>query len=160
MSSIGTVMKRLLPAFVLATLLSGCMTQPQVDVFVIGLTPLETTGLEQRMRIDLRVQNAGDAPLAARGMQIALDVNGKTLARGVSNQPFSVPSLGEATTSIVTSTSLFDVLRQAFSLGGQQSIDYEVSGTIYRQGGFPSSVGFRRSGTLADLKTAPPTPRN
>ena len=161
MRSTDTVLKRLLPLFLVATTsLAGCMTQPSVDVFVIGLTPLESTGLEQRMRIDLRVQNAGDAPLTARGMQIALDVNGKTLARGVSNQPFSVPSLGETTTSIVTSTSVFDIVRQAFSLGERQSIDYEVSGTIYRQGGFPSSVGFRRSGTFADLKTAPPPPRN
>jgi LEA14-like dessication related protein len=149
--------KRAIAVVFLALAATGCMTQPSVDVFVIGLTPLESTGLEQRMRIDLRVQNAGEAPLSARGMQLELDVNGQPLARGVSNTPFSVPSLGETTTSIVTSTSLFDVVRQAFGLGNSatQSLEYEVSGTIYRDGGFPSSIGFRRSGTIANLTGAP-----
>lgn len=151
-------MKRLTPWLVLALLSSGCMSQPSVDVFVIGLTPLETTGLEQRMRVDLRVMNSGQAPLSARGMKLALDVNGKALARGVSNEPFSVPGLGETTTSIVTSTSLFDVVRQAMGIGTTPTLDYEVSGTIYRQGGFPSGVGFRRAGTLGSIgaATAPP----
>jgi hypothetical protein len=91
-------------------------------------------------------------------MKLALDVNGKTLARGVSNQPFSVPSLGEATTSIVTSTSLFDVVRQAMGIGTTPTVDYEVSGTIYRQGGFPSGVGFRRAGKLGPIGRATATP--
>jgi LEA14-like dessication related protein len=150
-------MKKTFAIVLLALSATGCMTRPSVDVFVIGLTPLESAGLEQRMRIDLRVQNAGNAPLTARGMQLQLDVNGQTLARGVSNTPFTVPSLGETTTSIVTSTSLFDVLRQAMGLGTgtAQSLDYEVSGTIHREGGFPSAVGFRRSGTFANLKGTP-----
>ena len=150
-------MKRLVPSIALLVLIaSGCATQPSVDVFVIGLTPLESTGLEQRMRIDLRLLNSGDAPIAARGLKLALAVNGKPLARGVSNQPFSVPSLGETTTSIVTSTSLFDVVRQAMGIGTATSLDYEVSGTIYRQSGFPSGIGFSRSGTLGNVATAPP----
>lgn len=150
-------MRGLFAVVLLSLGVTGCMTPPSVDVFVIGLTPLESTGLEQRMRIDLRVQNSGAEALTARGLKLALDVNGQTLARGVSNTPFSVPSLGEATTSIVTSTSVFDVVRQVFGFGTStaQSLDYEVSGTIYRDGGFPSSVGFRRTGTLAQLKGTP-----
>ena len=72
------------------------------------------------MRIDLRLQNASDTPITRAGLKIELDVNGQPLARGVSNEPFDVPSLGETTTSIVTSTSVFDLVRQAFGLGTKQ----------------------------------------
>ena len=139
-------------------LLAGCASQPPVDVFVIRLTPLESTGLEQRLRIDLRVQNPTDQPISVRGIQLGLDVNGRPLARGVSNEAFTVPSLGEATTSIVTSTSLFDLLRQVIGLESRQALDYSLKGHLYRDGGWPGSLRFERAGTLVDFTERPANP--
>jgi LEA14-like dessication related protein len=129
--------------------LSGCVQYKPVDVFVIALTPTEGSALEQRMKIDLRILNPNDEPLAANGMQIRLDVNGARLARGVSDASFTIPRLGEATTSIVATTTLFDLAKQIVAMsGGKQSFQYVLDGDIYLTGGSPfaRSVSFHNEG--------------
>lgn len=123
--------------------LAGCAAQPAVDVFVTRLAPVESTLLEQRTRIDLRLQNLGSESFRARGVAVQLELNGSRFAQGVSDEPFDVPSLGETTTSVVLSTSLFDVIRQLLRLEGRQTFAYELKGRVYT-----GSVGhrFRRTG--------------
>ena len=109
----------------------GCATDPSVEVFLIGMTPVQSSMFEQRMRLDLRVQNAGDKELRASGVAVTLNVNDSRLAKGVDNQPFTVPRLGDATTSAVVSTSLFDMARQLLGLPGRESFSYRLEGKIY-----------------------------
>lgn len=133
----------------LASLLGGCAQYKPVDVFVIGLQPVEGSALEQRIRVDLRFQNPNDQPIDAHGMQVRLDVNGARLARGVSDAPFTIPRLGEATTSIVATTSLFDLAKQIIALSGTQSFKYVLEGDVYvdsMPGGFGRSVSFHNEG--------------
>ena len=133
----------------LATLLGGCAQYQPVDVFVIGVEPAEGSALEQRIRVDLRIQNPNDKPIDAHGMQIRLDVNGARLARGVSDAAFTVPRLGETTTSIVATTSLFDLAKQLVALSGTQSFKYVLEGDVYVDsvpGGFGRSVKFHNKG--------------
>ncbi len=129
--------------------LAGCAQYKPVDVFVIGLQPTEGSPLEQRIRIDLRIQNPNDQPIDAHGMQIRLDVNGARLARGVSDATFTIPRLGETTTSIVATTSLFDLAKQIVALSGTQSFKYVLEGDVYvdsMPGGFGRSVSFHNEG--------------
>jgi LEA14-like dessication related protein len=129
--------------------LAGCVQYKPVDVFVIGLQPTEGSPLEQRIRVDLRIQNPNDQPIDAHGMQIRLDVNGARLARGVSDATFTIPRLGETTTSIVATTSLFDLAKQIVALSGTQSFKYVLEGDVYvdsMPGGFGRSVSFHNEG--------------
>ena len=135
--------KRSVFNLLLVASLAGCAAQPSVDVFVTRLYPVESTMLEQRTRIDLRLQNLGRDGFRARGVAVQLELNGSRFAQGVSNEPFDVPALGETTTSVVLSTSVFDVIRQLLSLDGKQTFAYELKGRVYS-----GSVGyrFRRTG--------------
>lgn len=133
----------------LAALLGGCAQYKPVDVFVIGMQPAEGSALEQRVRIELRIQNPNDQPIEAHGMQVRLDVNGARLARGVSDAAFTIPRLGETTTSIVATTSLFDIAKQIVVLSGTQSFKYVLEGDVYvdsMPGGFGRSVTFHNEG--------------
>ena len=129
--------------------LAGCVTVPPPDVFVVNLEPLEGGGIEQRVKVDLRVQNASNQPISAAGISLKLIVNDQPLARGVSNEHFTVPPLGEATTSVVTSTTLIDLLRQAYGVQGRTSFDYRLEGKLYLEGPPGGSVSFESRGTLA-----------
>ena len=129
--------------------LGGCIQYKPLDVFVIGLTPAEGSALEQRMKIDLRILNPNDEAITANGMQLRLDVNGARLARGVSDASFTIPRLGETTTSIVATTTLFDLAKQIVVMsGGRQTFQYVLDGDIYITGGnpFARSVSFHNEG--------------
>ena len=141
-------------ALAIAALLAGCASHTPLDVFVIGITPLEGAALEQRIRIDLRILNPNDQALAAHGMRLQLDVNGQRLARGVSDAAFTVPRLGETTTSIVASTSLFDLARQVVSLSARQSMDYTLSGELFVDG-MGRSAKFHQAGRFGFVNPAP-----
>ncbi len=136
--------------FVIAFLVliaGGCATDPSVEVFLIGMTPVESSMFEQRMRLDLRVQNAGDKELRATGVAVTLDVNDSRLAKGVDNQSFVVPRLGDAATSAVVSTSLFDMARQLLGLPGRDSFSYKLEGKIFLENRLRARR-FSRSGEL------------
>jgi len=140
----------------IALFATGCAQYRPVDAFVIGLTPAESGALEQRIRVDLRIQNPNDRALVVRGMRMDLDLNGQRLARGVSDTRFTIPALGEATTSIVTSTSLFDLARQAATLPGRATMEYELSGELFVDS-LSGSVKFHQRGHLGGVN--PTTPR-
>src|SRR6478752_6714921 len=90
----------------------------------LALVLVSLAGCAQYKRVDVRIQNPNDQPIDAHGMQIRLDVNGARLARGVSDATFTIPRLGETTTSIVATTSLFDLAKQIVALSGTQSFKY------------------------------------
>lgn len=144
-----------LAGLVMTFVLGGCTQYQQVDVFVVGLTPAEGSPLEQRIKVDLRIQNPNDQPINARGMQIRLDVNGARLARGVSDATFTIPRLGETTTSIVATTSLFDLAKQLIVMQGTQSFRYVLDGDVFVEG-FPRSVSFHNEGEFTPGKPVNP----
>jgi LEA14-like dessication related protein len=141
--------RRLVIAWLALVSLSACAHYKPVDVFVINLTPAEGSALEQRIKVDLRILNPNDEAIVANGMQIRLDVNGARLARGVSDATFTIPRLGEATTSIVATTTLFDLAKQIVAMsGGRQTFQYVLDGDIYLTGAGPlaRSVSFHNAG--------------
>lgn len=141
-------MRRIAAAYLLAVVV-GCATAPRPDVFVIGIEPLAGGVLEQRVRVDLRVQNPSAQRISATGMSMRLLVNGQPLARGVSAHGFSVPPLGETTTSIVASTTVFDLMRQLYGAQARSRIEYRLEGKLYLDDPLRRTLSFEREGTLA-----------
>lgn len=142
----ATGLRRLVAVLVL--LLAGCVSRPEVDVALIGLAPVESTLLEQRLRLDFRLQNFGERAISARGLDVALYVNGRRLARGVDNDPFHLEGLGETRISAVVSTSLAEVARQILELRQRETFDYRLEGRVHLNG-WPRSAAFSRSGEIS-----------
>ena len=143
-------MKRLIGFWCLAVL-GGCATTSDVDVYLTNITPMPSTLFEQRVRLDLRVKNLGEAPIQATGIDVALRLNGKRLARGVDGQAISVPRLGETTASVVVSSSIFDTVTQLLSMRDRDTFTYGLRGKLITQG---IDKRFSRSGEIsrADLQ--------
>jgi len=152
----------LLTSLLAGLLLPGCATwlmngEPP-EVLVTNVTPLEASAFEQRLQVDLRIRNPNDAELAVTGIDFRLDLNGNRLARGVGNKEFVVPRLSDAVTSVETSTSTLQVVRQLLSFSGDQSLTYHVTGVLHTKNGrlpFDNSGVLLEQGALSGSPAAP-----
>lgn len=117
------------------------------EVLVTNITPLESTAFEQRLQIDVRVRNPNDYDLQVTGVDFRLDLNGKRLARGVSNKEFTVPRLSDAVVSIETSTSMLDIARQVVGFRQSDALTYGISGLFYLPSG---KLPFESRGVLLE----------
>ncbi len=132
--------------------LAGCETMATRDalrVSVVGVDPLQGEGLELRFVVKLRVQNPNDASVDFDGVALDLELNGKNLASGVSDQKGTVPRYGETVISVPVSVSAFAAVRQAMGLSdvaARGELPYVVRGKL--AGGTFGSVRFSDSGTL------------
>jgi len=137
----------------LALALGACATLPGRDalrVHVVGVEPLQGEGFELRFAVRLRAQNPNDAAVEYDGVALELELNGKALASGVSDQKGIVPRYGEAVFSVPMSISAFAAVRQAMGLVEGQSIDkipYVLRGRL--AGGMFGGMRFSDEGTLS-----------
>lgn len=143
-------------AAVLALLAAaGCanlaaLAAPEVQVTSLQLLEPAPGSLEQRFAVGLRLVNPNNRTLAVDGLDFELDLNDRRLARGVTNRAFELPRLGEAETSVIVTTSVFDVLRQALELGSRResAMDYRLRGRLHLGSGFVRTIPFDHRGTL------------
>lgn len=137
---------------VLLTSLCACALLPQRDppqVTVVGVEPLPGQELEVRFAVKLRLQNPIDRDIDYNGVALNLEVNGRPLASGVSDQEGHIGRYSEGIISVPVSVSAFSFLRQTLGLSQTQSIDrlpYRVSGKL--AGGLFGTARFSDSGTL------------
>jgi LEA14-like dessication related protein len=135
----------------------GCAVQPTVDVYLTNLKPLQSTVFEQRAELSLRFQNLRPEPLEVSGMDVRLIVNDKRLARGVTNQSFTIEPLAEATSTVIVSAGMFDTIRQLLGMRERQSYSYSLEGKLYTPG---INRRFRRSGELSRRELGALAPNN
>ncbi|MEA1136004.1 LEA type 2 family protein, partial [Klebsiella pneumoniae] len=81
-------------------------------ITVVGIEPLQSQDLEVRFAVKLRVQNPNETAIDYSGVALDLDVNGRPLASGVSDQSGSIARFSEAVLMVPVSVSAFSVLRQ------------------------------------------------
>lgn len=139
-----------LGAILLLLVLAACATMGDaLRVNVVGVEPLQGEGLELRFAVKLRVQNPNETSVEFDGIAVDLDLDGKNVASGVSDQQGSVPRFGEAIVTVPVTISAFGVARLLVGLTDAQShgeIPYAVSGKL--AGSSFGNVRFSRSGTL------------
>ena len=139
----------------IAFIASACASLQQLetpDVVLINIQPLQSTMLEQRFEVTLRLYNPNNKDIEIDGLDFELDLNGRRLARGVGGEPFVLPRLGEATTTVTTSTSLLDMFRQALALSETDTLSYRLRGRVHLAGP-GGTLSFDRSGELAQRQT-------
>ena len=157
-------MKRLvrLVGLLVALSLSGCaswlMKGESPEVLVTNVTPLDASAFEQRRQMELRIRNPNDFDLAVTGIDFRLDLNGNRLVRGLGNKELVVPRLSDSVTSVETSTSTLQVVRQLLSFSGDQPLTYHVTGVLHTKDGrlpFDSSGVLLEKGALSGSPAAP-----
>ena len=119
------------------------------EVYLSDIAPVEIGLFEQRLRVELRILNPNDFAREVTGLDFQLDVNGIQLARGLSNEEITVPRLGESIVSVMTSTTVLDIVRQIENLSQQQEMSYEIRGRLYLGNTAVGSVPFERSAKYA-----------
>ncbi|MCD5994871.1 LEA type 2 family protein [Pseudomonas sp. CDFA 602] len=150
-------LSRTLLSGLLIVMLSACALLPNrapLAISVVGIEPLPGQGLELRMAVQLRLQNPNDMEISYSGVALDLDVNGRLLASGVSDQNGTIGRFSEAVLVVPVSVSAFSALRQALGLSQGQRLDnlpYTLRGKL--AGGLFGTMRFRYSGTL-DLRQA------
>jgi LEA14-like dessication related protein len=126
-------MRQLLILAVILTC-AGCASQRTVDVYLTQISPMPSTLFEQRAKVELRIQNLSETPIQATGIDVTLRLNDQRLARGVDGQAFTVPRLGETTTSVIVSSSVFDTIRQVLSMRNVETFTYGLKGRVITDG--------------------------
>ena len=151
-----------LPALlVLTLLLSACASMlpkdDRVKVTIVDILPQESTLMEQRFLVKLRLQNRAGKALTINGMSFDLELNGKDFASGVSNQTVTAEGFGEALMEVKVSSTLFGMIRQIQTLQNRepQPFQYRISGSLSSPDSF-LGLGFSESGEI-DL-TVPNAP--
>ena len=146
-----------IPVFLLViwVAFSGCaglgkrMESPRVNLADIQVQ--EVKALETVFQIEIRVLNPNDVPLDIKGINCELEVNGTTLAAGVSDQKRTVPAYGTTTIPMEVYSSVVDILRGVLGLQNKEKLHYRLKGKISVVGGFmvPSSIPFDSSGEFS-----------
>jgi LEA14-like dessication related protein len=135
-----------------STLAAGCAMLPgnePVKVNVVGLDKLTGEGFELRLGVKLRVQNPNSNAIEFDGISLDLDVNGRALATGVSDQKGTVPRYGETVITIPVSVSAVAAVRQMLGLAdgsARGEMPYAVRGRL--GGGMLGGTPFTAEGTL------------
>jgi len=136
----------------LAAGLGGCASianRDPLNIDVAGIEPLPGEGLELRLAVTLRVQNPNDLPMEYTGAALALDLNGRKLATGVSDAMGTVPRYGESVFTIPVTISAFNMVRQVLGLvdaGATTEVRYRVRGKL--EGGLFGTRRFNDEGSF------------
>lgn len=132
-------------------LLAGCASLSHLERPRVSLASLQlgqTNLLSQDFRLGLRVDNPNDFGVRIDGAEVAVKLNGQTLATGLSNQSVEVPRYGSALVNVNAHASLLGIVRQVLSLSQRQRIPYEVTGKLRLTRGFGVEIPFKEAGEL------------
>jgi hypothetical protein len=131
---------------------AACANLPNRDPLIVNVAdiePLPGEGMELNLAIRIRVQNPNDAAVAYSGAALWLDLNGRRLASGVSDEIGAVPRYGETVFTIPVTISAFDMARQVLGFVNAENPDevrYRVRGKL--EGGLFGTRRFRDEGSF------------
>lgn len=146
MNSLRFIGKSLWPLLVLfaSVFLAGCASlvadvdPPKVTMESFRSLPGESGA--PRFEIKLRVQNPNKDPLNIVGISYGIEVLGKELISGVSNDVPHIDAYGEGIVTLDASLQMFQLLRLLASLGSAptDALDYRFTAKIDFEGLVPT----------------------
>ena len=134
--------------------LSGLASLQKPGVTLVNLQMAESTWLEQRFAVDLRVSNPNNVELPISGLNYDLALNGNKLATGGSNEDLTIPALGERVIRLTVSTSTLDWIKQLRDYrrlaerGEKLDLNYALTGKLFLRDSIVNSLPFARSGVV------------
>jgi LEA14-like dessication related protein len=149
---------RTAPLLLLLLLTVGCFGLPnpltRVDapsLLLLDVRAIRSSELEQRLDLDLLVQNPNNFDVVLDGMRLELEMNGQRVAQAVSSQSVAIGRLGETRVTVQASVTMLDVARALLTLGGRDrngSLSYRVAGDIFVVEPRSTRVSFDDSGEV------------
>lgn len=133
---------------------AGLVHRDPLFIDVAGIEQVPGEGMELNLAVRIRVQNPNDTAVQYDGVALTLDVNGRKLASGVSDDVGTVPRYGQEVFTIPVTISAFNVARQVFGAMNADDLSevrYEVRGKL--EGGLFGTRRFEDQGTF---RLAPP----
>ncbi|MCP3849626.1 MAG: LEA type 2 family protein [Gammaproteobacteria bacterium] len=116
------------------TACAGLETKPaQFKINISSMQVLESTLMEQRYQISLRIMNRSNEALDVNGMSFDVELNDRDFASGVSNASFTLAPLSEKVVDVTVTSTIFGLIRQVNAMKELKSkpFNYELSGHIY-----------------------------
>ena len=117
--------------------LAGCksLTQPLLspEVSLAGVRLQHADLATQTFILDFAVRNPNAIAIPIRSINYGVTLAGASLAKGSSEERFSVPANGAGEFSINVSTSLIETVRMLGTRvlrGGEQELEYSVGGSV------------------------------
>jgi LEA14-like dessication related protein len=123
-------------AICVAMVLGACAAWTGADpprVTVAGIEAEGADGMELHVLVKLRVVNPNDFPIEYDGLAVKLEVQGRTIASGASNERGAVPRYGESIIALPVNISLVDVVRNAvriFTGEATAPLHYRLEGKL------------------------------
>lgn len=133
--------------------LTGCaLVRPIEDptVELAGLQMLPATGMEQRVRVKLRVVNPNNRDLALDGLNFSLRLASQDVLNGVSNRPFTLPALGEERVELDLSLNVLsslNLLRELF-MQPDRPLKYSLTTRLYLDDPLLPNIKVSRQGLI------------
>lgn len=133
-----------------AVALGGCavtkLQAPQLSVISIKMQSADI--FSQRLQVRMRVVNPNARELPIKGIEYRIEVGGADFARGVTDQPFVVPSMGEAEFDVQVTANLASALTKFLSRKSQDTLDYRLIGSVALSSGFLRKIPFDERGSV------------
>jgi LEA14-like dessication related protein len=139
-------------ACLLVLLLGGChllvpkLQPPGVTVTGVNLQGGNLRG--QHLQVYLHVENPNDRTIAVESLTAHLDLAGQPFATGVSDQPFTLPSLGATDIVVDVTADMSNALVIAAAAISHSMIDYRLYGEVHLAHSLVTTLNFAHSGRL------------
>ncbi|MBL0715993.1 MAG: LEA type 2 family protein [Desulfosarcina sp.] len=155
--------------FLMGILPWGCATLDSTieppHISLVNITPLSSDNLESAFRLDLRLINPNDRTFRIRGLECKLEINGSTIAAGVSDAATELPRLGTTVMPVTVYTSMTDFMWLMFRMISQQKshreelkLAYTLRGNLFLDESLPGlgRLPFETEGDLIKLRPSKP----
>jgi len=142
-------------ALVAAAPLVACATPPgrlePPDVDLRDMRFVQAGLLQQEVELILSVANPNTRAMDLNGLRVALDLNGRPLAKGYADASLTVPRLSTITVPVRTTVGSLDLVQRIMALGTNQSLDYVLRGEAFVGGGGTDPLPFESRGSLSPM---------
>jgi len=101
---------------------------PKVNLLGLKLSELNLTA--QKFLIKLQLNNPNAQGLSINGIDLAVAINGKELAKGATTTPLTLESRGKSTVEIAAVANTLSLLEQGLRLMQNKPLEYAINGYL------------------------------
>jgi LEA14-like dessication related protein len=136
-------------ALICAFTVSGCALAPKFETPTLSVVSVQMQSgsiFEQRLKVQMRVQNPNARELPVKGIEYRIEVENEELARGLTDVPFVVPAMGEAEFDVQVTANVAGALVRLLGKSKREKLEYRLVGSVALSSGFLRRIPFDERG--------------